>query len=371
MKRPQYRIVTIAWKEFLHIIHDPKSLIILFLLPTIQLIMFGYALRMEIQRVDLAVVDYDASVSSDHLVEQFRGSKFFHVFPYNGPLSEAKNLFYERQARVILIIPQDFGKSLQRNRQVPVPVLIDAVDPNAAINIKTYCNQTILLFNQEYGTQIPLPFDIRSTIWFNPDMKSTYFFVPGLVALLLVMISALLTSITITREKETGTMEQILVSPIKPHEIILGKVIPYIFLAFLVGAIIILLGIVLFGVPFLGSVALLALMTLLYILTSLSIGLMISTVAPTQQVAMMASLVATMLPTLFLSGFVFPINAMPKLLQWVSYIIPAKYYLIMVRGIMLKGNTFMQLLTPALSLTLMSLVLLVIALKKFNVNLES
>ncbi len=371
MIRPRNRTLAIAWKEFLHIIHDPKSLFIIFLLPVVQLVMFGYALRMEIQNVKLAVIDYDQTVHSKHLIEQFTGSRFFNVSFYDQPLSHAEELFFDRKAHVIMIIPPDFGKKLNRDPFIPVQVLIDAVDPNAAINIKNYMNQTIQLFNQQHGYQIPLPFEVRSSIWFNPDLKSTFFFVPGLVALLLVMISALLTSITITREKEMGTMEQILVSPIKPGEIILGKVIPYIFIALLIGAIIIILGIVFFGVPFKGNALLLVFMMLLYITAALSIGLLISTIVKTQQVAMMASLIATMLPTIFLSGFFFPINSMPKVLQIISYIIPAKYFLIIVRGIMLKGNTFMQLLTPALFLILMSVILLIVALKKFNLKLEN
>jgi len=370
MRMPHSRLLSIARKEFLHIIRDPRTLMIIFIMPVIQLVMFGYALNMEIQRVDLAVVDYDRTLHSRRLVEQFQGSKFFHVFGYEGPLSEAEKLFLTRKARVILAIPADFGKTWQRSVSAPVQILVDASDPNAATIIRNYCNQVIQLFNQRYGGQIPLPFEVRSAIWFNPDMKSTYFFVPGILALLLVMISALLTSITISREKELGTMEQILVSPVRPYEIILGKVIPYVFLAFMDGALILLIGTFLFEVPFIGSLPLLALLTTLYIITALSLGLMISTIARTQQVAMMIAVIATLLPTVMLSGFIFPIASMPELLQWLSYIIPAKYYLVIVRGIMLKGNTISQLLNQIFFLGAMSLILLTVSWRKFSVNLE-
>jgi ABC-2 type transport system permease protein len=179
-----------------------------------------------------------------------------------------------------------------------------------------------------------------------------------------------LTSITITREKETGTMEQILVSPIRPHEIIIGKVLPYILLAFLIAMIILLIGIFLFQVPFEGSILLLMFLSTLYIITALSLGLMISTVASTQQVAMMMALIITLLPTFLLSGFIFPISSMPKLLQYITYVIPAKYYLYIIRGIILKGSTFVHLFVPTLFLGIMSTILLIISIRKFSTNLE-
>ena len=340
-------------------------------MPIIQLVMFGYALDMEIKQVDLAVIDYNRTIHSQHLIEQFAGSDFFSVFAYEGSIDNMEELFLQREARAILIISHDFSKNVFRNSTTPVQTIIDASDPNAATLIRSYCNQVIADYNQKHNSQLSLPIEIESTIWFNPDMKSAFFFVPGLLAMLLVMICALLTSITITREKEMGTMEQILVSPIKANEIIIGKVLPYIGIAILVGAIILFIGILLFGVPFRGSYVLLLLLSTLYIITALSLGLMISTIAPTQQVAMMIALISTLLPTVFLSGFIFPLSAMPQLLQIISYIIPAKYYLMIVRGILLKGNVFVQLIQPALFLAIMTILLLVVALRRFSVNLES
>ncbi len=371
MKLRSNRVFSIARKEFFHIIHDPRTLMILFLLPVIQLLMFGYALNLEIQNVEMAVVDYDHSPTSQDLIEQFQGSKFFHVFPYQGEMSDVESLFLSRQARVIMVVPPDFSRRLQHNPATSVQFIIDGADPNAAINIQNYCEQTILLFNETRNTRLREPFSVEPTIWFNPDLKSTYFFVPGILALILVMISALLTSITITREKEMGTLEQILVSPVRPAEIILGKVLPYIFLAFMDASLILLIGILLFHVPFQGSAILLALLTTLYIITALSLGLMISTITHTQQVATMVAQLVTLLPTVMLSGFIFPIASMPKFLQLISYIIPAKYYLIIVRGIMLKGNTLMQLLPEVGFLAAMSTILLLIAWRRFSTNLEA
>lgn len=371
MKKSNSVIFSIARKEFLHIIRDPRSLSILFLMPSFQLIMFGYALKMEIQKVNIGIIDYANSTNSKALIEHFKGSTFFQPFHYEKGPDEIGELFKARKAHAVMIISQDFEKQFERNISTPIQIIIDASDANAATMINNYINRVFFNYNEIYNQKIPIPFDIRSTILYNPDKKSTYFFVPGLIALLLIMISALLTSITITREKETGTLEQILVSPIKPYEIVLGKVLPYIMLAFMIGSMILLIGIFLFNIPFRGSVLLLVILSTLYIITALSLGLMISTVAKTQQVAIMIALLVTLLPTIILSGFIFPILSMPKLLQYITYLVPAKYYLYVVRGIILKGSNFLHLLQPTLFLVLMSIILLTIAIKKFSITLES
>ena len=215
-----------------------------------------------------------------------------------------------------------------------------------------------------------MPFDVRTSILYNPDLKSAFFFVPGIVAMIMVMICALLTSITVAREKETGTMEQLLVSPVRPREIIAGKVLPYVFLAFLDGTFILVVGILLFGVPFNGSLLLMVGLSTLYIITALSLGLMISTVARTQQVAIMMALTITMLPTIMLSGLVFPIESMPRPLQLFTYIVPARYFLQIIRGILLKGSALAHLWQPALSLLVMTSILLTVAVRRFGMKLE-
>ncbi len=364
------RIFAISRKEFLHIIHDYRSLMIIFVMPVLQLILFGYALNMEIQEINLAAIDHCRTPLSRDLIKHFESNSYFSVQYYNGPMSEIDELFLKREARVILIIDKDFQKNFQRNPMTPVQILIDAADPNAATMIRQYCNGVITKFNELNNPTLTLPLNIKPRIWYNPDLKSAYFFIPALIALILVMISALLTSITITREKEMGTMEQILVSPVRPVEIIIGKVLPYIGFAFMDGILILLLGIFLFQVPFIGSYLLLLLLSIVYIITALSLGLMISTAVSTQQVAMMIAIAATLLPTIMLSGFIFPLKSMPMILQYVSYIVPAKYYLIIIRGIMLKGNTLIQLASQTLFLLLMTLILLVNAVRKFSLNLE-
>jgi ABC-2 type transport system permease protein len=365
------RTIAIAKKEFLHIIHDPRSLMIIFAMPVIQLILFGYALNLEVNNIDLAIIDYNKTKISRKLIQQFKGNNFFKPFYYQGKTNELEELFLTREARAILIIGHNFDNEFEKQFQTPVQLLYDASDPNAATLIYNYCSQVINKFNSKHGGISPIPFKIEPRIWYNPDMKSTYFFVPGLVALILVMISALLTSITLTREKETGTLEQILVSPVKPLEIIVGKVLPYIGMAFLDGTLILAIGILLFDVPFVGNYILLMLLATLYIIVALSLGLMISATVKTQQVAMMLALSITLLPTVMLSGFIFPIESMPKILQYVTYIVPAKYFIVIIRGIMLKGNTIFNLMAQGAFLFIMAVILLRRALNKFRLNLEN
>lgn len=363
------RIFPIIRKEFVHIRRDFRTLVIVILMPLVMLFLYGFTFNMEIQNVDTIVLDHDNSSASRSLVQKFEGSGFFRVKYFAGPQSELQSFFFRRVARMILIIPKDFSKSSYLLPRTQVQVLIDASDPNAAQAIRNYSNAVFRLFSQERAAK-PV-FDIESTIWYNPGLKSAYFFVPGLAVLILIMISALLTSIAIVREKETGTMEQILVSPIRPLEIIVGKVVPYILLAFVDLLIILFVANFVFDVPFVGSHSLLLFASLIFIFTSLSLGLLISTRAQTQQVAMMMALMATMLPTVMLSGFIFPLDSLPRILQLISYMVPARYFMTVIRGVMLKGNTFAQILPELSILAGLSFVLILISIKKFRTTIEA
>ena len=371
MKASLFRTLAIVRKEFLHIVHDPRSLFLVFLMPIVQLIMFGYALNLEIQRVDMAVFDFARSVQSREFVQAFSGSRFFHPFYVNQPVGTVENLFKERKARVAVVIPADFDRQLRRKTRIPVQFLMDASDANAATLIRNYCQQIILNYNLSHGVKIPLPFEFRRTVFFNPNFRSSYFFVPGLIAMILIMISTLLTSVAIAREKETGTLEQMLVSPVRAGEIILGKVFPYLFLAFLDAVAVLAVGLFLFRVPFVGSLFLLTLLSVLYIVLALSLGLLISTVASSQQVAMMIAQVATVLPTIMMAGMIFPIASMPQWLQVITYALPARFYLLIVRGIILKGSTFADLVVPSAVLLGMTIFLLLVSIRKFQTNLEA
>lgn len=361
------RIWAIVRKEFIHIRRDFRTLVIIFVMPIFMLFMYGYAINLELQKIELAVIDQSETPESSDFIRAFRGSKFFSLRHTTGSTAEIEQLFLHRRAQAVLIIPYDFARNIGQGRAASVQVLIDAADANTARLMKIYSDAVILAFNSGRGFQVPL--DMAIAVHYNPALRSTYFFVPGLVALILMMISALLTSIAITREKETGTMEQMLVSPVQPAEIILGKVIPYIFMAFTDGLLILCVAHFWFEVPVRGSLLFMLGSLLLYIFVALALGLLLSTRAQTQQVAMLMALFATLLPTLVLSGFIFPIESMPVILQYISRIVPATYFLQIVRGVMLKGNTLEHIGAAVAVLALMGIFLTLLSTKRFRMTL--
>ncbi|MDZ7266911.1 MAG: ABC transporter permease [candidate division KSB1 bacterium] len=363
------RILPIIRKEFIHIRRDFRTLVIVFAMPVVMLLMYGYAINMEIQNISMVVCDHSNTPASRELVRAFAGSRFFTVTDCGGGRAEIEKLFQQRRAKLALIIPHDFAPRLAQPAPVTVQLLIDASDSNTALNIRNYATAILQTYNLERNRD--LPFEVRATIAYNPALKSSYFFVPALVALILMMISALLTSVTIAREKETGTLEQILVSPVQPLEIVAGKVVPYILLAFVDGLLILLVARFWFDVPIRGSLVLLLVAALLFVFVALALGLLISTAARTQQVAMMAALLASLLPTVMLSGFIFPIASMPQILQWVTYIVPARYFLPVIRGVLLKGNTLAEIWPFLLVLAGFGLSLLLISVRKFKMTLET
>ncbi len=363
------RIFPIIKKEFFHIRRDFRTLVIVILMPVVMLFLYGFALNMEVQNVNVLVWDQSQTPLSRSLVRKFQGSEFFTVMHYRGPERRLESFFDKRTAHMILIIPRDFAELFPRQLLTDVQVLIDASDPNRAQAIRNYSNAVLRDFSAEHGA-VPA-FAVEPTIWYNPALKSSYFFVPGLAALILIMISALLTSIAIVREKETGTMEQILVSPIRPIEIIVGKVVPYICLAFIDLLIILAIAHFVYRVPFIGSLVFLILASLLFIFVALSLGLLVSTKASTQQVAMMLALTSTLLPTVMLSGFIFPIASLPKILQFISYLVPARYFMVVIRGAMLKGNTLHQLWPQIATLAGIGIFLLTVSTRRFKTTLEA
>lgn len=362
------RVLPIIRKEFIHIRRDPRTLIIIFAMPVFMLLMYGYAINLELQNIDLAVLDHSRTPESRDLIAAFEGSRFFTVGYFPGPESAIADLFHSRRTQAALIIPPEFAADARSPAPAAVQILVDASDSNTAQLIRNYTTLVLQLVNANRGVRSP--FEVKVTIEYNPSLKSSFFFVPALVALILMMISALLTSVTIAREKESGTMEQILVSPIRPQEIIVGKVVPYILLAFTDAIIILLVAHFWFKVPIRGSLALILASSLVFVFVALAIGLFISTRARTQQVAMMAALVSSLLPTIMLSGFIFPIASMPKLLQLVTYVVPARYFLPILRGVMLKGNSVAQIWVPLLVLTGMGFLFAMVSAKRFKMTLE-
>jgi ABC-2 type transport system permease protein len=364
------RIAAIIRKEFTHIFRDWRSLLIIILMPILMISMYGFAITMDMRNISYAVIDDAQTPESRSLISCFSENGFFVLNPVSITRGQIEHLFHTRAVQMVLVIPSDFSKARGGADASSVQLIIDASDSNVGTYVNSYATQVISIFSSRENHGTPLLFNVEPHLMYNPDMKSANFFVPGLIALILILISALLTSIAVTREKETGTLEQILVSPVRPFEIIIGKVAPYITLGFMNGAMILLFGWLLFGVPVKGSLMLLMLLSIVYIFVSLSFGLMISTVARSQQIAMLMTLMATILPTIMLSGFLFPIASMPYVLQLLSKVIPTTYFLVIVRGIMLKGVGLAELWYQASVLTGMGFLILLIATKRFKTTIE-
>jgi ABC-2 type transport system permease protein len=368
MKRPH--LLPIIRKEFFHIRRDPRSLAIIIIMPLMQLFLYSYAINMDVRDVKLAVLDESRTPVSRDLVQRFTGSGYFVVQSYVTSRDEVEPLFRKGAVKAALVIPRNYAESVKTLTTTPVQILVDGSDSNTGAVILNTSQQLLSRASQDLTGLGFAPFQIRANIWYNPEQKSTYYIVPGLIAVLMMMICALLTSVTIAREKETGTLEQILVAPVRPFELIVGKVLPYVALASLDTLIILIIGRLWFGIPFRGSILLLVGFGLIYVMTSLSLGVLISTVARNQQAAMMMANLITMMPSVLLSGFIFPISSMPQWLQIITLAIPARYFLAIIRGILLKGNGF-EVLWPYAALLLgLSIVLLAVSVKRFKVRLE-
>ena len=357
----------IIMKEFKHILRDTRTLLILFVLPVLMMVLFGYAMTLEVRNIRLVIDDRDHSVQSRDLIRSFKGSSFFSIT--DARVDDLRDVFQRREADAVLTIADGYSESFVRGGDIIASLDIDASDANRAMIIRQY-TMSIIARLTAGGDSVSRRIVLAPVFMYNKELESTYFFVPALTALLIIMVSALLTSLTITREKEQGTFDLIRIAPVRAHEIILGKVVPYLLLSLLIGILIVVFGSVVFSVPVRGSVIALVLYLLLYCLTGLSFGMLISTVSSSQQIAMLIALIATLLPTLFLSGFIFQIEAMPKVLQVISAIVPAKYFLVIIRGLMLKGNTQAELAFHISMLLLFSAAFLGLSVVRFKRYLE-
>ena len=358
-------------KEIRHILRDSRSLTIAILMPILMTMLYGYAINLDIKNIRLAVIDYDHSSESRDLVGRFYNSGYFVPALAEADPVDPQYVMQTDNAHAVLTIPNGLARALREGEEYQLGLMVDGADANVSAAAASYSKVILLKFLTAHA-----PSEIRNAgiqlaqqVLYNPDMKSSHFFVPGLIAVTLMMISALLTSITIAREKETGTMEQLLTAPIRPLQIILGKVIPYIGLGVIDGALVLVLGVVIFGVPFNGDVFLLVLFGVIYIIAALALGVLISTIAQSQQVAMMIAMVVTVLPSVMLSGFIFEIKNMPPILQYLTHIIPARYFLLIIRGIMLKGSGIEVLWPQAVALIVITVILLGIASRKFKMRI--
>lgn len=359
-------------KEFYHIFRDRRSLFILFGMPIAQIMLFGFAITNEINNVNVAVLDLSKDVSTNAIVNKISASSYFTVTQLLESQSEVEPIFKKGKVKAVIVFENDFDQQMKNTGVAKIQLLTDATDPNTANTINNYIASITQHYANEINQDIRLPFQItaESRMVFNPELKSVFMFVPGVMTIILMLVSAMMTSISIAKEKEIGTMEILLVSPLKPYHVIIGKVVPYVFLSIINALVIILLSIFIFKMPVQGSFFLLGLESVLFIITSLSLGILISTISQTQQTAMMISLMGLMLPVILLSGFIFPIDSMPVPLQVISNIIPAKWFIIIVKGVMLKGVGLFYVWKETLILVGMTLFFIVLSIRKYKIRLE-
>lgn len=366
------RFIGFIKKEFYHIFRDKRSLFILFGMPIAQILLFGFAITNEINNVDIAVLDHSKDATTKEIITKIADSKYFSIKQVITSEAEIKSIFEKGRVKAVLNFEKEFSSKLIKNKQATVQIITDATDPNTANTISNYVNAILQQYQKQLNKDASFVYQIvpETRMVYNSELKSVYMFVPGVMTIILMLVSAMMTSISISREKELGTMEILLVSPLKPFQVIIGKVFPYIFLSIINAVVIVLLSIFIFNMPVQGSLFLLALESILFIISALALGILISTIAATQQSAMMISLMGLMLPVILLSGFIFPISSMPLPLQLISNIIPAKWFIIIIKGIMLKGVGIEYLWKETFILFGMTLLFIAISIKKYKIRLE-
>ncbi len=367
------RLLAVARKETLQLRRDPRSLLLAFALPVLLLVLFGYAISWDVREISLAVVDQDRTSRSRSLVESFEASGYFLVVARPEAPAEIAGLFARRRAMLALVIPPGFAAGMGGGVASPVQAILDGSDANTATIAAGYAEAVVRDFGARMllaGRSPEMPLVAESRVWFNEELSSRNMIVPGLIAVIMMVIGALLTSLTVAREWERGTMEQLAATPVGRLEVVLGKLLPYLVIGLVDVALSALLGVYLFGVPFHGSVWLLAGLSFQFLAGSLGLGLFISAAARSQVVATQVSMLVTFLPSFLLSGFMFAISVMPKPLQIVTLLVPARYFLVVTRGIFLKGVGPEVLAVQAAMMILFATLGLVLAVRSFRKELD-
>jgi ABC-2 type transport system permease protein len=361
------------------VFRDWRTLLIAFVLPVIMILLFGYAITFDIRDLKLAVTDEDRTRASRALIERFTGSRYFKLVASPSDPMDLLALLDSGEAQIALSIPKDYGRNIGRGEGETVQVLLDGSESNTATIAAGYVEAILSGLNLSTVTQvlsrggvpsqgIP-PVDMQIRVWFNPELNSTYTIVPGLIAVIMMMIAALLTSLTVVRERELGSLEGLIATPARKHEIIIGKMIPYLAITLIDCFMVAIMGVVVFHVPFAGSLCLFAGTALVFAVAGLSIGLLASVVASNQVVANQIVILSTMLPSIMLSGFMFPIKSMPEWVQVFTFAVPARYFVTICRGIMLKAQPAVNLMRPTFLLVIFGTLLLSLAVVRFKKKL--
>lgn len=371
------RTWAVTRKEFIQILRDPRSLVVVILLPIVLLALYGYGINMDIKHLRIGILDQDRTSTSRDFIRDFQLSEYFDVCRFLDSPDDIDKAIESDAVRAVVCIPRKFAGDLAFGKTAKVQVIVDGSDSTTATTALGYISGLI----QSYSANVTIeaarktgavkvdalqPVDYRPRVLYNPDMESTNYIVPGLIGVILTMLAALLTSTTIVRERERGTIEQLAVSPISPAELMIGKLIPYVLIAFVDVVVITLVGHYVFAVPIRGSTALLMGLSAVFLVAALGFGLLISTIAETQQVALTVAIVAALLPSMLLSGFGFPISNMPGWLQVVTYMVPARYLVTIAKAIFLKGVGISVLWNQALYLAIFAFATLALSAKKFR-----
>jgi ABC-2 type transport system permease protein len=372
-------IFHIIKKEFIQFKQDRKMFGLSFIAPVFQLLVLGYAATFDVSKIPMVICDFDNSVSSRALIQNFTSTEYFRVVGYYDKTSEIDNQLDDGHASIAVVIPKGFEKKIGSGQSAPLQVIADGTETssagiglNYAYIIVTSYAQNIVLESLVKRGSVTMPARIYTEfrVWYNPELKSRNFMVPGVLGLLLMVMTMLLTSLAIVKEKELGTLEQLIVTPIKPYQLIIGKLTPFFVIGVIDVILVIFFASFVFDLPVKGGSLLLVLLSLVFLMTTLGLGLFISTISRTQQQAMMTSIFFFIMPMIFFSGFVFPIENMPTIIQYLSYLIPLRYYFVIVRGLFLKGVGMDILWTQALALLIFGGAILGMSVIRFQKRLE-
>lgn len=366
------QFISFIKKEFYHIFRDKRTILILLVMPVIQILLFGFAITTEVKDVRIAIFDPSKDASTQHIKERFQASEYFTIAEEISNPDRINDVFKSGKIDMVIVFSENFADNLLRTNEASIQLIADGTEPNQASMLTVYATGILGSYQQELIEQYKLPFQIVPEIrmLYNPQSKSAYNFVPGVMGLILILICAMMTSIAIVREKETGTMEILLSSPLKPIYIILAKAVPYFILSIVNLITILLLSVYVLDVPIAGSLFWLVFVSLIFIFLALSLGLLISTMVNTQMAAMLASGMGLMMPVMLLSGMMFPIESMPEILQWVSSIVPARWYIEAVKKIMIQDVEIRYVAKELIILTVMAAGLVLFSLKQFKSRLN-
>jgi len=372
------RLISIIRKEFIQIFRDVRTLMMILVIPIMQLFLLGYAATNDVRNVPLAVLDQSRSPESRALLDAYRAADYFKIAYSVDSEADIENLIAGGKARAAVIIPPDYAQRLN-DGDAQVAFILDGSDPTSASTALSAAQ----LISQTHSTEmlaerlarsgsnfiVKPPVEVRTTVWYNPDLISAHFMIPGVIGMILYAIAAILTATSVVRERERGTIEQLIVTPIRPWELIVGKLMPYVILGFLNTIEVLAFGHWWFGVPIRGDLGLILLLSGVFLVTGLGIGLFSSTIANTQQEAML-TVWMTLLPSIFLSGFFFPLEAMPAFLRWLSYLMPLRYYLVIIRSLLLKDVSLAMLQTDVIAMTLFAVGIMTAAALRFRKRLD-